>query len=339
MKPILGNTDSLQLFPLSYNWAWEMYLENMDNHWTPREIQVAADVALWRSDSLSDSDRHLFLTVMEQLTTFDVQRGDETAEVLQSIIDPPELKHYLKRLADEEALHTWSYQFIIENFGLDQQEIYSAYSRIQVLRDRVDFANRWSIGAKKVYIKRIINPDYQYDLLDRQVILLALIFWFFCFEGIWFVMGLSGPIQNFARLGKFQGAAEQFQYILRDEFQHILFGGYLIKAYIDQNPDCITPDFLDDIVGMFKETVELEKAFIEYCLPKPILGYSAEAHVGTTKFYANIRAKQLNLPELYPGAMDQLRWRHEMMFSRKEKNFFETRPTEYRTGGALNWED
>jgi len=121
MKQLLGNTDSLQLFPLSYPWAWDMYLENMDNHWTPREIPVANDVALWRSDRLSEAERHLFLSVMAQLTTFDVQRGDETAESLQGIIDPPELKHYLKRLADEEALHTWAYQFIIENMGLDPQ--------------------------------------------------------------------------------------------------------------------------------------------------------------------------------------------------------------------------
>ena len=100
----------------------------MDNHWTPREISVANDVALWRSDRLSEEERHLFLSVMAQLTTFDVQRGDKTAESLQGIIDPPEIKHYLKRLADEEALHTWAYQFIIENMGLDPQDIYSRYA-------------------------------------------------------------------------------------------------------------------------------------------------------------------------------------------------------------------
>ena len=129
MKQLLGNTDSLQLFPLTYPWAWEMYLENMDNHWTPREIPVANDVALWRSDTLSAEERHLFLSIMAQLTTFDVQRGDETAESLQGIIDPPEIKHYLKRLADEEALHTWAYQFIIENMGLDPEDIRCAPRR------------------------------------------------------------------------------------------------------------------------------------------------------------------------------------------------------------------
>ena len=154
MKQLLGSTDSLQLFPLSYPWAWDMYLENMDNHWTPREISVAQDVALWRSDSLSEAERHLFLSVMAQLTTFDVQRGDETAESLQGIIDPPEIKHYLKRLADEEALHTWAYQFIIENMGLDPEDIYSRYARVPQMKARVDLANELSGRAKRAWAKR-----------------------------------------------------------------------------------------------------------------------------------------------------------------------------------------
>jgi len=41
MKQLLGHTDSLQLFPLAYPWAWDMYLENMDNHRTPRKIWSA----------------------------------------------------------------------------------------------------------------------------------------------------------------------------------------------------------------------------------------------------------------------------------------------------------
>ena len=178
MKPLLGNSDSLQLFPISYQWAWDMYLENMDNHWTPREIQVAPDVALWKSSILTEQERHLFLSVMAQLTTFDVQRGDETAETLQVILDPPELKHYLKRLADEEALHTWSYQYIIENLGIDQQDIYSQYERVPQMHDRVKFANLLSETAKQAYIKRILDQRYEFTLSEKQDILLAIIFWF-----------------------------------------------------------------------------------------------------------------------------------------------------------------
>jgi len=338
MKPLLGNTDSLQLFPLAYPWAWDMYLENMDNHWTPREIPVAPDVALWRSEKLSDAERHLFLSVMAQLTTFDVQRGDETAETLQGIMDPPEIKHYLKRLADEEALHTWSYQFIIENMGLDPEDIYTRYARIPEMRARVDLANELSARVKRVWAKRILNPNAVLTTHDKQEILFAMIFWFLCFEGVWFVMGLSGPIQNMARNGKFIGAAEQFQYILRDEFQHIRFGTHLVRAYIEQYPECMTESFIQAIGRLFQETIRLETDYIHYCLPAPMIGYNAEDHVETAKWYANQRLASLGLGPAYQ-AEHRFPWMSEQVSIRKEKNFFETRPTEYRTGGALKWED
>ena len=341
MKKILDNTDSLQLFPLSYPWAWDMYLENMDNHWTPREISVAPDVALWKTPSLPEEERHLFLSIMAQLTTFDVQRGDETAEALQTVLNPPELKHFLKRLTDEEALHTWSYQYIIENLNLDQEDIYSRYDRVPSMKARVDLANDLSDRIKRVYARRMLDPDYTYTLHDGQEILFAIIFWFLCFEGIWFVMGLQGPIQNLARFGLFIGAAEQFQYILRDEFQHIRFGVYLIREFISQYPECLTPSFTDAVQRLFYKAIELEEDYINYCLPQPVKGYSAQDHVSTAKWYANQRAKAvgLTLPFAASEAVHEFSWFSEMIALRKEKNFFETRPTEYRTGGALKWED
>jgi ribonucleoside-diphosphate reductase beta chain len=42
---------------------------------------------------------------------------------------------------------------------------------------------------------------------------------------------------------------------------------------------------------------------------------------------------------VYEGAEHRFPWMSEQVSIRKEKNFFETRPTEYRTGGALSWDD
>jgi ribonucleoside-diphosphate reductase beta chain len=40
---------------------------------------------------------------------------------------------------------------------------------------------------------------------------------------------------------------------------------------------------------------------------------------------------------MYPSATNPFPWMSEMMDLKKEKNFFETRVTEYQTGGALSW--
>jgi ribonucleoside-diphosphate reductase beta chain len=41
---------------------------------------------------------------------------------------------------------------------------------------------------------------------------------------------------------------------------------------------------------------------------------------------------------MFPGASNPFPWMAEMIDLKKEKNFFETRVTEYQTGGALAWD-
>jgi len=100
----------------------------------------------------------------------------------------------------------------------------------------------------------------------------------------------STPIQNLARNDKFTGAAEQFQYILRDELQHIRFGVHLVNTYVEQYPECLSQSFTMAIGRLFEETIRLEADYIRYCLPSPIVGYNADDHIETAKWYANQRA-------------------------------------------------
>jgi len=89
---------------------------------------------------------------------------------------------------------------------------------------------------------------------------------------------------------------------------------------------------------MWEESEAAEAAYAGYILRDPILGYSKEDHIGQFRFIANRRANNLGLDAPYPGAEPTLPWLDEQANLRKEKNFFETRVTEYQTGGALKWD-
>ena len=52
----------------------------------------------------------------------------------------------------------------------------------------------------------------------------------------------------------------------------------------------------------------------------------------------NRRAQQIGLDPLFPNEENPFPWMSEMIDLKKEKNFFETRVTEYQTGGALAWD-
>jgi ribonucleoside-diphosphate reductase beta chain len=96
---------------------------------------------------------------------------------------------------------------------------------------------------------------------------------------------------------------------------------------------------VEAIGRLFQETIRLEDDYIRYCLPSPTVGYNADDHIETAKWYANQRAGSIGLAPVYEGAEHRFAWMSEQVSIRKEKNFFETRPTEYRTGGALSWDD
>ena len=56
------------------------------------------------------------------------------------------------------------------------------------------------------------------------------------------------------------------------------------------------------------------------------------------QFIANRRLAQIGLPERFQAVKNPFPWMSEIMDLKKEKNFFETRVTEYQTGGALSWD-
>ena len=47
-KMINSRADVNQLVPFKYDWAWQKYLDGSANHWMPQEINMTADVALWK---------------------------------------------------------------------------------------------------------------------------------------------------------------------------------------------------------------------------------------------------------------------------------------------------
>lgn len=340
LKPLLGPCDSYQLEPFSYLWAWDMSRSQENNTWSPEEIQVSGDVADYKDPSLDTKHKHLFESVMAQLTTFDILRGDEIAECLQPIFQPAEIKHFLKRMAWDEALHTRSYRFVIENLGIPL-EIYTRYATVPEFSKRVKLCWEISLPLRKL-LGQIYSEQVYLDRLttsEKQTILRSMIFYFLVFEGTWFWLSLMGPIQQLSRLGRFSGAAEQFTYIARDEQAHINFGIRLIHEFMTQHPDCVTPAFLKQIEQDAFHAIELEEGYIKHCLKDgSVMGYSASDHVATARFFANVRLSSVGIPSPFQNAYHAFPWMSEQMELKKEKNFFETRVTEYKTGGALSFD-
>ncbi|WP_246793900.1 ribonucleotide-diphosphate reductase subunit beta [Burkholderia perseverans] len=324
-RVVNGSGDINQLAPFRYVWAWECFLSANKNHWTPLEISMSDDVHDFHH-RLSPAEKHVFENVLAYLTTSDILAMRNIGLAVMEKMTAPELQIYQARQVYEEALHTWTYQHCIEVLGLDQQEIYNRYRVVPQIHAKIALSNR--------RLNRMLEPGL--DLRNRDTLhefALAYLFFAAVFEGTWFYNGFS-PVFALQRRGLMKATAQQFQYIMRDEVLHCGFGIRVIRQLLEEENLSLDPRAVQEI---WEEAEAAERAYAQYILRDPILGYSADLHCEQFRFIANRRATQLSMPAPFPGATNALPWLDEQANLRKEKNFFETRVTDYQSGGALDW--
>jgi ribonucleoside-diphosphate reductase beta chain len=325
------SADVNQLVPFKYKWAWEKYLASCANHWMPQEVNMSADIARWKSPhGLSEEERRLVKRNLGFFTTADSLAANNIALGTYRHITNPECRQFLLRQAFEEAIHTHAYQYIVESLGLDEGEVFNAYHEIASIRDKDEFLIP--------FIDTLTNPDFKTGTPENDQKLLKSLIVFACImEGLFFYVGFV-QILALGRQNKMTGAAEQYQYIMRDESMHLNFGVDVINQIKLENPHLWTPAFRDEIRKLFQKGVELEYRYAEDTMPRGVLGLNAGMFKEYLRFIANRRCQQIGVDILYPGATNPFPWMAEMIDLKKEKNFFETRVTEYQSGGALSWD-
>ena len=325
------HADVNQLVPFKYKWAWEKYLAGCANHWMPQEINMTADIALWKNpNGLTDDERLVVKRNLGFFSTADSLAANNIVLGTYRHITNPECRQYLLRQAFEEAIHTHAYQYIIESLGLDDGEIFNMYHEVASIRDKDEFL--------LPFIDTLTNPEFKTGTPEADQKLLKSLIVFACImEGMFFYVGFV-QILALGRQNKMTGAAEQYQYILRDESMHLNFGVDLINQIKLENPHLWTQAFREEVRGLIQKGVELEYRYAEDTMPRGILGLNAGMFKEYLRFIANRRCQQIGVDILYQGASNPFPWMAEMIDLKKEKNFFETRVTEYQTGGALSWD-
>jgi len=330
-RVINGQADVNQLVPFKYKWAWDKYLSGCANHWMPQEINMSRDIATWKDpNGLTEDERLVVKRNLGFFVTADSLAANNIVLGTYRHITAPECRQYLLRQAFEEAIHTHAYQYIVESLGLDEGEIFNAYHEVSSIRDKDQFLIP--------FIETLTDPEFKTGTPEADQQLLKSLIVFACImEGLFFYVGFA-QILSLGRQNKMTGAAEQYQYILRDESMHCNFGIDLINQIKMENPHLWTPEFREEIRGLIQKGVELEYRYAEDTMPRGVLGLNAPMFKEYLRFVANRRAQQIGLDPLYPGAANPFPWMSEMVDLKKEKNFFETRVIEYQTGGALNWD-
>ena len=228
-KMINSRADVNQLVPFKYDWAWQKYLDGSANHWMPQEINMTADVALWKNQNgLTEDERRIVMRNLGFFSTADSLVANNIVLSVYKHITNPECRQYLLRQALEEAIHTHAYQYVIESLGMDEGEIFNMYKEIPSVAKKA----AWALP----FTKSLSDQSFETGTEENDKILLRNLIAFYCvLEGIFFYCGFT-QILSMGNRNKMTGTAEQFQYILRDESMHVNFGIDMINQIKLENP-------------------------------------------------------------------------------------------------------
>ena len=331
-KRLLNNsaTDPNKILPIKYSWARQHYKTGVANNWTPDEVNMQKDVEQWKSPTdLSAEEKRLIMWNMGFFSTAESLTANNIVLIIYSHLTNPECRQYLLRQAYEEAIHTDTFIYCCDTLGLDPDEVYTMYNHIPSIKNKDDFVVDMT--------KSILDPNFNTKGTDNiQRFVHDLVGFYVIMEGIFFYAGFVMML-SLLRQNKMVGVGEQFQFILRDESIHLAFGTDLINTIVQENPTIWTPEFKQRLTHNVIQAVELEYEYAKDCLPRGLLGLNAETIKEYVKYIADRRLERINLPKVYQ-ANNPYPWMSEIIDLRKEKNFFETRVTEYKSGGVLSWD-
>lgn len=316
----------LNVLPLKYHEAYRIYKQMKANHWEPDVIDMTRDSQQWNTGALTAKERWIIEMGVGYFSAAEGIVGDSVLHVIEDNLTAAELKHAALRHIAEESIHMDSLLHIIGSLNIDLDEVTARFSDIPSVRRKNDFITRQMPELK-------MGLDLT-QTANQQKFAKAIFGITQVMEGTQFY-ALFAMVLSLHRQNKMTGIGQMFQYTLRDESNHIALGRYLLTQLIAENPGLWTPEFRAELVEFMRQGVELEKEFVRDCLPEDMVGLRQAEFLDYVDFNADRRLAGLGLPTLSQVKANPFAWLDEVIFLRKEKNFFETRVTEYQTSGSV----
>ena len=313
-----GLRDGLQLKPVRYQWAMDLYNQAVANTWFPNEVQLVQDLANF--EKLTDDEKHALKTVISYLNPNELLINKSLAFGIYPYVNAAECHLYLSKQMWEEANHFMTFEYIIETFPFDRQEIYAAGYGKKSLKDKSDFQTK--------YVGRMLNDKLDVTTTEgKKNFVRNLVAYNIVLEGIWFYSGFMVGM-SFRRRNLLRNVGSLLDWITKDENLHLTFGINLLLTILDENPDLQTQEFADEIRDLILQAVKLEEAYNKDMLPKGILGLNADYVNQYVKFMTDRRLQELGFEKEY-HVSNPAKWMAAANDTLELVNFFESTNTNY----------
>ncbi len=325
-KMIDGNTTNIfNLNNVKYQWANQLYRAMMANFWIPEKIDLTQDKNDY--ENLTSEEKESYDGILSFLIFLDSIQTNNLPNV-SNYITAPEINLLLAIQTFQEAVHSQSYQYVIESIlpKESRDPIYDKWRDDEVLFERNSY-------IAEIYQRFVDSPSHE----NFAQVLLA----DYLLEAIYFYNGFNF-FYLLASRNRMMGTSDIIKLINRDELSHVVLFQQVIKEIRNENPN-----FFDDeqIYQMFETAVSQEITWTHHIIGDRILGITPETTESYTKWLANERLTSIGLKPLYPEYTKNP-YKHLEKFADTEgegnvkSNFFEGTVTSYNMSSSVDgWDD
>src|SRR3989344_3507067 len=317
---ILGKASptDMNLHPMNYKWAYDLYNQAVRNSWFPHEIPLGEDLADWRL--MTEDERHAVEFLMAFFNPAELIVNRSLALGVYPYLKSPECHLYLAKQMFEEANHCVSFEYVLETFPLDRNRVYEQHIETPSMAEKEAFINK--------YLKRMTEDTLDIESAEgKKDFLRNLVATNIVMEGTWFYSGFMVAL-SFRQRNQLRNFGSMINWVLRDESLHLKFGIQLIHTVLEENAALLTDDFAKEIRDIIIEGVNLEVNYNKDMFPKGILGLNADYVNQYVQYVADRRLEELGL-EPHFGVTNPAKWMSTATDVFELVNFFEQQNTSY----------
>ena len=325
---ILGKAspEDMNLHPIKYAWAYDLYNQAVRNTWFPHEIALKEDLEDW--NKMTEDERHAVKFLMAFFNPAELIVNRSIALGIYPYLKSPECHLYLAKQMWEEANHCVSFEYVLETFPFDKTQIFNTHLETPSMQAKEEFIMK--------YMKRM--TEYTLDITTvsgKKDFIRNLVATNIVMEGIWFYSGFMVAL-SFRQRNQLRNFGSMINWVLRDESLHLKFGINLIQTVLEENPDLLTAEFASEIRQIIIDGVNIEASYNKDLFPRGILGLNADYVNQYVQYVTDRRLEELGLPTEYNVA-NPAKWMASATDVLELVNFFEAQNTSYEvdSGGKI----
>jgi ribonucleoside-diphosphate reductase beta chain len=294
--------------------------------WRPEEVDVSKDRADFQS--MTDSEKHIFISNLKYQTLLDSVQGRSPNVALLPITSIPELETWIETWSFSETIHSRSYTHILRNLFSDPSEVFDdIVQNEEILRRAKDISQYYDdlIFYTQLYQTHgegefvVEGEKYRVNKRDLKKKLYLCINSINALEAIRFYVSFACTFA-FAERELMEGNSKIIRLIARDENLHLTSTQHIINLWADGKDDPemleISMECFSQAQEIFRNAVEQEKEWARYLFKDgSMIGLNEEILCQYVEYIANHRMAAIGMPAMFEVKSNPLPWMNKYLES------------------------